>query len=134
MPEQMDRLPAADDRGDRVHVGAERAAGVGLGVVGAGGLVLPAQVDRDDPAPGVGQRLEDRDEILLAPRVSRDEQRRPSLDDAGNGHGLEGRERADRRFNPPRAHPGRQGQEPRRTHDNPLTCVHDTEALAERHQ
>ena len=80
-----------DDRG---HVGAELANGISARVIRAGGLILPAQIDGEHPAPGRTELVQDGQEILFAPGKTGDEDRGLPLADAAAGHGLERRETA----------------------------------------
>jgi hypothetical protein len=76
VPEQVPGPGGADDLGD---VRSEGRGGVTAGIVRSRGLELPAHVDGDHPAPRLGQRTQDREEILLAARVAGDQQRRLPL-------------------------------------------------------
>jgi hypothetical protein len=73
---QVQRLAGllAQHRGDVEDVRSQLRHRVARRVVGAGGFVLAALVERHHPVPGLGERGEERREVLLAPGVARDHQ------------------------------------------------------------
>jgi hypothetical protein len=60
--------------GDQRYVRGEGGELVSSGVIGAGSLVLAPHVDGDHLSSRGRQRLEDREEVLLAAGVAGDEQ------------------------------------------------------------
>src|SRR5262249_42021396 len=94
-------------RGD---VLAELRQAIGGRVVRAGRLVLTALVNGEYPAPAVGERGQDRQEVFLAAGVARDEQRGAQLTGARLGVRLQGGERAPGAAHDGAPDPGRQLQ------------------------
>ena len=76
VPEQVQRLAGllAQHAGDGDDVGTELGHRVGGRVVRAGRLVLSALVEGDDAVPGLGERGEQRREVLLAAGVAGDQE------------------------------------------------------------
>src|SRR5580693_2063307 len=85
---------ARDSVRHRDDVSGERSCAVAGPVAAVRALVLPAQVDSDHGPAGRGERLQDRQEVLLAARVTVDQQGGPAVRDAASWLRLENGEPA----------------------------------------